>query len=274
MIPAPSPWVIPSCSSLPGWGLRLGGAEINYLLCTLSAFLTPRICEPCCCSITKSCATLCDAMNCSTPGSPVLHYLPVFAQIHVHWVSDAIWSSHPLWPLLPLPSVFPSIGVFSNELALCIRWPKYCSFSFSNSSFNEYSGSLSFQIDWFGLLAVHASLTALALGLCYTAVVNQREHPRHQGWVEMVHQLSPSLWLWDCTGHENSQSFHFFIWNNNSSLLKYRNEVRNQWRPSFYETECLWNNAAMKSKWLVLLTSPSVNWRVALWIMKDMLWEK
>ena len=148
------------------------------------------------------------------------------------------------------------------------------SFSFSNSSFNEYSGSLSFQIDWFGLLAVHASLTALALGLCYTAVVNQREHPRHQGWVEMVHQLSPSLWLWDCTGHENSQSFHFFIWNNNSSLLKYRNEVRNQWRPSFYETECLWNNAAMKSKWLVLLTSPSVNWRVALWIMKDMLWEK
>ena len=46
MIPAPGPWVIPSCSSLPGWGLRLGGAEINYLLCTLSAFLTPRICEP------------------------------------------------------------------------------------------------------------------------------------------------------------------------------------------------------------------------------------
>ena len=122
----------------------------------------------CSCLVTKSCPTLCDPMDCSTVGSLVLHYLPVFAQIHVHWVSDAIWSSHPLWPLLLLPSMFPSIRVFSNELALCIRWPKYCSFSFSNSSFIEYSGSISFQIDWFDLLAVHASLTPLALGCFVT----------------------------------------------------------------------------------------------------------
>ena len=71
-------------------------------------------------------------------------------------------------PLLILPSIFLSIRVFSNELALCIRWPKYCSFSFSNSSFIEYSGSISFQIDWFDLLAVHASLTPLALGCFVT----------------------------------------------------------------------------------------------------------
>ena len=56
----------------------------------------------CCCSITKSCPTLCNPMNCSTPGFPVLHYLPEFAQTHIHWVSDAIQPSHPLLPPSPL----------------------------------------------------------------------------------------------------------------------------------------------------------------------------
>ena len=56
-------------------------------------------------------------------------------------------------PLLLLPSIFPSIRIFSNESALCIRWPKYCSFSFSISPSNEYSGLISFRIDWFDLLA-------------------------------------------------------------------------------------------------------------------------
>ena len=64
--------------------------------------------------------TLCDPINCSTPGFPVLHYLPEFAQTHVHWVSDAIQLAHPLPPHLLLPSIFPSIRVFSNELALHI----------------------------------------------------------------------------------------------------------------------------------------------------------
>ena len=59
-------------------------------------------------------------------------------------------------PLLLLPSIFPSIRVFSSELALCIRWPKYRSFSISPS--NEYSGLISFRIDWFDLLAVHGTL--------------------------------------------------------------------------------------------------------------------
>ena len=97
---------------------------------------------PLCCFLSKlQSLTLCDPMDCSTPGFPVLHYLPEFAQTHVHWVSDAIQSSHPLPPhLLFLPSIFPSIRVSSNESALCIRWPKYWSFSFSISPSNEYSG--------------------------------------------------------------------------------------------------------------------------------------
>ena len=80
---------------------------------------------------------LSDLVDCSKPGFPVLHYLLEFAQTHVHWVDNAIKSSHPLLLLL-LPSVFPSMRVFSNELALCIRWPKFWNFSISPS--NEFQG--------------------------------------------------------------------------------------------------------------------------------------
>ena len=76
----------------------------------------------CSCSVAQSCATLCDSLDCSMPGFPVLHYYPEFAQAHVPWVSDAIQPSHPLSSLL-LPSIFPTIRVFSNESALPIRWP-------------------------------------------------------------------------------------------------------------------------------------------------------
>ena len=64
-------------------------------------------------------------------------------------------------PLLLLPSIFPSIRVFSNESVLCNRWPKYCSFSFSISPFNEYSGLISFRMDWLDLLAVQGTLKSL-----------------------------------------------------------------------------------------------------------------
>ena len=93
-------------------------------------------------------------MHCSKPGFPVLHHLPEFAQTHVHWVGDAIQAFHLLLPLLLLPSIFPSIRVFSisfffififyrvfsNELAVCIRWPRYWSFSFSISPSNNIQG--------------------------------------------------------------------------------------------------------------------------------------
>ena len=105
-----------------------------------------------CCSVTKSRLTLWDPMDCSTPGFLHLHYLPELAQTHVHWVHDAIQPSLPsVIPFSPLPDIFSSIRVFSNESALHNRWPKYWSFSFSISPSNEYSGLISFRIDWLDL---------------------------------------------------------------------------------------------------------------------------
>ena len=115
----------------------------------------------CCCSVPKSHLTLCHPKDCSTTGSSVLHFFLEFAQIHVHWVSDAIWPSHSLLPSSLLPSIFPSIRFFSNEFALWIRWPKYRSFSFSRSPSNEYSDLISFRMDWFDLLAVEETLKSL-----------------------------------------------------------------------------------------------------------------
>ena len=99
-------------------------------------------------------------MDCSTPCFPVLHQLLKLAQTHIHRVSDAI---HLILcrPLLLPPSIFPSIRVFSNESVLRIRWPKYWSFSFSNSSSKEYSGLISFRMDWLALLAVQGALKSL-----------------------------------------------------------------------------------------------------------------
>ena len=108
-----------------------------------------------------SCLILCDPMVYSTPGFPVLHYFPEFVQTHVHRVGDAIQPSHPASPLLLLPSVFLSIEVFPNESALCIRWTKYWSFSFSISPSKEYSGLISFRMDWLDLLAVQGTLKNL-----------------------------------------------------------------------------------------------------------------
>ena len=95
----------------------------------------------------------------ATPGIHQQH--PEFTQIHVHWVGDAIQPSHPLRPLLLLSPIFPRIRVFSNESALHIRWPKYWSFIFSINHSNEYSGLISFRIDWLDLLAVQGTLKCL-----------------------------------------------------------------------------------------------------------------
>ena len=92
----------------------------------------------CCCSVANLCPTLCDPMDCSTPGSPVLlHLLEVLTLMSVESVMP---SNHPILchPLLLPPSIVPSIRVFSNESVLCTRWPKYWSFSFSISHSNEY----------------------------------------------------------------------------------------------------------------------------------------
>ena len=104
---------------------------------------------------------LCNPMDCSMPGLPVHHKLLEFTQAHVHWVGDAIQPSLLCYPLLLPPSIFPSISVFSNESALHIRWPKYWSCSCSISPSNEYSGLISFGIDWLDLLAVQGTLKSL-----------------------------------------------------------------------------------------------------------------
>ena len=109
-----------------------------------------------CSSVTQSCSTLGDPMDCSTPGLPVNHQLPELAQTHVHRVSDAIQLFHPLLSPSPPALILNLIRVFSNKSIICIRWPDYWSFSFSISPSNEYSGLISFRIDWFDLLAVQA----------------------------------------------------------------------------------------------------------------------
>ena len=113
-------------------------------------------------SVAQPCLTLCDPMDCSTPGLPVHHQLPELAQTQVYRVSDAIQPSHPL--LSPSPPAFnqvSSIRVFSNESVLHIRWPNYWSFSFSISPSIEYSGLISFRMDWLDLLAVRGTLKSL-----------------------------------------------------------------------------------------------------------------
>ena len=93
----------------------------------------------------------------STPGFPVHHQLTELTQTPVHQVSDVTNYLIIHRPLLFLPSVFPSSRVFSNESILLIRWPKYWSFSFSISPSNEYSGPISFRMDWLDLLAVQGT---------------------------------------------------------------------------------------------------------------------
>ena len=98
--------------------------------------------------------------TCSTPGFPVHHQIRELTQTHV--IESVIPSNHLILccPLL-LPSIFPSIRIFSNESVLRIQWPKYWSFSFSISPSNEYSGLISFRIDWFDLLAVQGTLKSV-----------------------------------------------------------------------------------------------------------------
>ena len=122
----------------------------------LGAFTVPKLS-----SVAQSCLTLCDPMDCSTPGLPPYHQLPEFTQTHAHWVGDDIQPSHPLsFPSPPAFHVSQHQGL-SNESVLCIRWPKYWSISFSINPSNEYSELISFRIDWLDLLAVQGTLKSL-----------------------------------------------------------------------------------------------------------------
>ena len=111
----------------------------NWIDSSLGAEKIPSLVSPmkgrvfllvCCSSAAQSCLTLCDPMDCSMPGFSVLSHLPVFAQIHVHWIGDAIQPFHPLSPHSSAFNLFQYQDLF-HELAICIRWPKYWSFSSS-----------------------------------------------------------------------------------------------------------------------------------------------
>ena len=134
----------------------------------------------CCCSFAKLCPTLCNPMVCSMPGFPILTIswnLLKFMSTESMMPSNHLIFCH---PLLLLPSIFPSIRVFSNELALPIMWLKYWRCSFSISPSNEYSGLISFRIDWFDLLALQGSLKSLL------------QHPTIQK--HQFFDTQPSLW--------------------------------------------------------------------------------
>ena len=112
-------------------------------------------------SVTQSCMTFCDPMDCTRPVLPVHHQLPEFTQVIS--IESMMPFNHLILcsSLLLLPSIFPSLRVFSNESVLCIRWPTYWSFSFSISPSNEYSRLISFRIDRFDLLAIQGTLESL-----------------------------------------------------------------------------------------------------------------
>ena len=114
-----------------------------------------------CCLVAQLCLTLCNPMDCSTPSFPVFHYLPELAQTHVPWVSDAIQPSHPLSsPFSPAFNLSQHQDAF-QWVSSSHQEAKILSFSFSISPSNEYSGLVSFRIDWFDLLAVEGPLKSL-----------------------------------------------------------------------------------------------------------------
>ena len=164
-----------------------------------------------CSSVTQSCTILCNPMDCSTPGFPVLRYLQEFVQTHVHWVNDAVQPSQLLLPPSP-----PALDLYLHQglfqwFSTSHQVAKEWSFSFSISPSNEYSGLISFRIDWFDLLAVQGSLKSLlqnhglkASVLQHSALLMvQLSHPymttgktitlTRQTFVDKV-----SLWFWKC----------------------------------------------------------------------------
>ena len=124
-------------------------------------FVAMPLCQFRSCSVAQSCPTLCDTMDCRTPGFPVLitsQSLLKLMSIELVMPSNHLIVCH---PFLFLPSIFPSIRVFSNELVLPIRWSKYWSFSFSISPSNEHSGLISFRMTWLDLFGVQGTFKSL-----------------------------------------------------------------------------------------------------------------
>ena len=152
-------------------------------------------------SVTQSCLTHCDPMNCSTPGLHV--HIPEFTQTQVHWVMP---SSHLILcrPLLLLPSLFPSIRVFSNESAFRIRWPKYWGFSFNISPSKEHSGLISFRMDWLDLFAVQGTFKSLLQHHSSKASILRCS-------AFFIVQLSHPYWMWKNHSLDQTQAHYYGV---------------------------------------------------------------
>ena len=141
----PGPWVSPAAGTITPkvHQVLMGAFAFQIFLPILS-----------CCSVAQSCPTLCDPMDCSTP--PFLSITNSWSLLKLMSMESVKPANHFILcrPLFLLPSIVPSIRVFSNESALRIRWLKYWRFSFSISPSKEYSGLISFRMDWFDLLVV------------------------------------------------------------------------------------------------------------------------
>ena len=169
-------WRIPGMGE-PGGLPSIGSHRVGHDWSDLAA--------NCCCSVAKSCPVLCKPMDCSLPGFPVPHHLPEFAQVH-HWIGDATQPSHSLSPSSPSAfNLSQHQGIFW-WVSSSIKWPKYWNFSISPSK--EYSGLISFQIDWFDLLAVQGTLKSRL----------QHRSQKHQFFSTLPSSLSSSqicMWL-------------------------------------------------------------------------------
>ena len=158
-------------------------------------------------SVAQLCPTLCDHMDCSTPGILVHHQLPKFTQTHVYWVGDATQPSHPLSSPSPTLNLSQHQG-YSNESVLWIRWSEYGSFTFSVSPFNEYSGLISFRMEWLDLLAVQGTLKSLfqhhsskaSILQCSAFFIVQFSHPY------MITGKTIALTRWTFAGNQQNRS--------------------------------------------------------------------
>ena len=146
-----------------------------------------------CCSVqfssaAQSCPTFCDPMDCNMPGFPVHHQLPGACLNSCplsRWCHPTI--SYSVIQFSSRLQSFAALSVFSSKSVLCIRWPKYWSFSFGISPFNEYSGLISLRIDWFDLLAVHLhqfkSINSSMLSFLYSpALTSIHDYWKHHSF--------------------------------------------------------------------------------------------
>ena len=131
--------------------------SLTFLSCPTLLYNT----SCCCCSVAQSCPTLCDPMDCSTPGLPIPHHLPEFAQVHVHCIGDAVQLSHPPMPSSPSALNLSQHQGFLQWVICSYQMLKILELQLQHHPSNEYSGLISFRMAWLGLFAVQGTLKSL-----------------------------------------------------------------------------------------------------------------